>query len=76
MTISEYIKANDLSVRLVAQKMGVRRQAIEAYGKQFVPTEKTLTKIAKAMTELGVPTTVVDIFKATHSVNEGGDRKK
>lgn len=66
MTISEYIKARGLSVRLVAQKMGVRRQAIENYGKLFTPTEKTLTKLATAMTALGAHTTVVDIFNATH----------
>lgn len=30
------------------------------------PTTKTLTKVATAMTALGVPTTVVDLFQATH----------
>lgn len=66
MTISSYIRSKGLSVRLVAQKMGVRRQAIENYGKLFNPTEKTLTKVATAMTALGVPTTVVDLYQATH----------
>lgn len=70
MTISDYIRSKGLTVRLVAQKMGVRRQAIENYGRQFNPTEKTLTKVAKAMTELGAPTTVVDIFKATHPLSD------
>lgn len=66
MTVKEYIIKRGLSVRLVAQKMGVRRQAVDKYGKVYAPTEKTLTRIAAAMTELGAPTTVVDLFTATH----------
>lgn len=67
MSISNYIRSKGLTVQLVAQKMGVRRQAIDNYGRLFNPTEKTLTKVATAMTALGVPTTVVDIFTATHN---------
>lgn len=66
MTVKEYIVKRGLSVRLVAQKMGVKRQAVEKYGKEYSPTEKTLTKIATAMTALGAPTTVLDLFTATH----------
>lgn len=66
MTIGDYIRSKGLSVQLVAQKMGVRRQAVEKYGKEYSPTEKTLTKVATAMTALGAPTTVVDLFQATH----------
>ena len=36
MTISDYIRSKGLTVRLVAQKMGVRRQAIENYGRQLL----------------------------------------
>lgn len=70
MAISDYIRSKGLSVQLVAQKMGVRRQTVEQYGKGDCPTEKTLTKVATAMTGLGAPTTVVDIFKATHPTTD------
>lgn len=66
MTVSEFIKRKGLTVRLVAQEMGVTRQAIEQYGKQFVPTAKTLKRLAQAMTVLGVPTTPADIVAATY----------
>lgn len=64
MTVSGYIKSKGLTVQLVAQKMRVRRQAIENYGKKFTPTARTLGRVATAMTELGVPTTVIDILNA------------
>lgn len=66
ISISDYIRVRGLTVRLVAQKMGVRRQAIDNYGRLFNPTTKTLEKVATAMTALGAPTTVIDILKATH----------
>lgn len=61
MTMNEYAKSRGLTVRLISQKMSVSRQAVEQYGKQHMPTVKVLEKIAKAMTELGAPTTVVDL---------------
>lgn len=67
MTLTNYIKTRGLTVRLVSQRLGVSRQTVAQYGNNFFPTEKTLTKIAKAMTELGAPTTVVDLFTAIHN---------
>ena len=59
--LAKYIENKGLTVKLVSQQMGVSRQAIEKYGKDFTPTAKTLNKIATAMTELGVPTTPIDL---------------
>ena len=61
MTFKEYVKARGLTIRLVSQKAGMTRQAIENYGKKFTPTVKTLQKLADAMTELGAETKVVDL---------------
>ena len=61
MYLKTYIKSKGLTLNLVAQEMGVKRQALAKYGKEFVPTSKTLKKVADAMTTLGVPTTVVDL---------------
>lgn len=66
MTIEEYIKSRGLTTRVVAQKMGVTRQAIQQYGTKFEPTTKTYEKIAKAMTELGAATTVVDLIQVLY----------
>ena len=60
-----YPKSNKgLSVTIVAQAIGVSRQAVSKYGRKNKPTYKTLKKIADAMTDMGVPTTVVEIFAA------------
>lgn len=64
MQISEFIKSKGLSAKIVAQALGVSRQAISQYGRRDKPTYKTLKKIADAMTDMGVPTTVVEIFTA------------
>ncbi len=69
MKIYEYIKKRGLTVRLVAQKMGVTRQAIHQYNDEFQPTTTTLLKIANAMTELGAETRVVDLVAAMYSEN-------
>ena len=66
MTIEEYIKSRGLITSVVAQKMGVTRQAIQQYGTKFTPTAKTLEKIAKAMTELGAETKVVDLVQVLY----------
>ena len=59
--LAEYIKAKGLTVQLVAQQMGVRDKTLYAYGRGDTPTVKTLQKLAKALTELGVPTTAVEL---------------
>lgn len=69
MTIEKYIKSRGLTVRLVAQKMGVTRQAIVKYGTKFTPTARTLDKLAKSMTELGAETKVVDLVKVLYDTN-------
>lgn len=61
MNLTEYLKSKGLTLSLVAQEMGISRQALENYGKKFTPTAKTLKKVATAMTNLGVPTTAVDL---------------
>ena len=66
MTMNEYAKSRGLTISLIAQKMGVSKQAVSLYGIKFVPTAKTLERTAKAMTELGAPTTVVDLFAALY----------
>ena len=66
MTMKEYAKSRGLTISLIAQKMGVSKQAVSLYGIKFVPTAKTLERTAKAMTELGAPTTVVDLFAALY----------
>lgn len=62
MDLTEYIKSKGLTTRLVAQEAGISRQALNQYGKAFTPSAKTLKKIATAMTNLGVETTVVDLI--------------
>ena len=61
MDLVGYIKSKGLTLTLVAQEAKVSRQALSQYGKRFVPTNKTLKKVADAMTALGVPTNVVDL---------------
>ena len=70
MTIEKYIKSRGLTTKLVAQKVGITRQAIQHYGTKFTPTAKTLEKIAKAMTERGAETKVVDLVKVPHEKKE------
>lgn len=70
MTMNEYAKSRGLTISLIAQKMGVSKQAVSLYGIKFVPTAKTLERTAKAMTELGAPTTVVDLFAVLYPKEE------
>ncbi len=66
MTMNEYAKSRGLRAALIAQKLGVTRQCIEQYGDVRKPTVTTLEKIARAMTELGAKTTVVDLVAALY----------
>lgn len=68
MRIAEYIRFRGLTVTLVAQKMKVSKQSISQYGREYghTPTAKSLEKVANAMTELGAPTTVVDLVAAQY----------
>lgn len=70
MTMNEYAKSRGLTVPLIAQKLGVSRQAVAQYGNGYVPTAKVLEKTAHAMTELGAPTTVVDLVAALYEKKE------
>ncbi len=70
MTMSEYAKSRGLTVKIISQKLGVSRQAVSLYGKGHLPTTKVLEKIARAMTELGAPTTVVDLVAALYEEGE------
>lgn len=63
MTLEQYIRERGLTVRLVGQKCGVRRQTLYQYGKKYRPTVKTCEKIAQAMTELGAKTEPIDIIQ-------------
>lgn len=62
MKMTVYIRKRGLTPRAVAQKIKVRRQALEQYGNKYMPRVETMEKVANAMTELGAPTTVVDIL--------------
>ena len=73
MKMSEYAKSRGLTISLIYQKMGVSKQAVSLYGVKNVPTTKTLEKTAKAMTELGAPTTVVDLFAALYTDKKEAD---
>lgn len=66
MTMCEYLKRRGLMVKTVAQHLGVSTQAISKLGINYTPTAKTLRKVAAAMTELGAPTTVVDLTAALY----------
>lgn len=66
MTMDEYARSRNLLVPLIAQKMGVTRQAVHDLGVSHAPTLRTLEKVSKAMTELGAPTTVVDLVAALY----------
>ena len=63
--MARYIKSHGLTLTEVAAKAGVTRQALAQYGDDFSPTVKTLAKVAKAMTELGVPTTTAELVNIT-----------
>lgn len=77
MKLNEYIKSRGLSVRIVGQKMGVTRQCMGKYGTAYTPTVKTLEKMARAMTELGAKTTVVDLITNVYSAKyEEPDEKE
>lgn len=65
-TMTKYITERGLTTKLVAQKAGVTRQAIQQYGTKFTPTARTLEKLAKAMTELGAETKVLDLVRVLY----------
>lgn len=74
MTMNEYAKSRGLTVQLIAQKLGMSRQAISRYGAdEYHPTVTTLEKLARAMTELGASTTVVDLVAALYEKKEQED---
>lgn len=66
MTLRRFIKQKGLRVSTVAQHIGVTRQALEQYGRDNYPTARTLKRVAQALTELGAPTTVVDLVAAVY----------
>lgn len=70
MTMNEYAKSRGLTVQLIAQKLGVSRQCVSQYGDERKPTVTTLEKVARAMTELGASTTVVDLVAALYKNKE------
>ncbi len=62
-----YIRSRGLLVKTVAQKVGTSSQNISKIGENNVtPNLKTLERVAKAMTELGAPTTVVALTVAIY----------
>lgn len=64
MSMTKYLHSKGLLAANVAQQMGVTRQALQAYGKDTMPTSRTLIKVAKAMAELGVKVTPAAIYSA------------
>ncbi len=79
MTLKEFVNSKGLRVSTVSQQMGVSRQALDNYGTgDYYPTVKTLKKIAQALTDLGAPTTVVELVAAVYgdgvdNTNVGGE---
>ena len=74
MTANDYIRSRGLVPAVVSQKMGVSRQCIDQWGKTRNPTAKSIQRLAKAMTDLGVPTSIVDIVAAVYDEKlESGD---
>lgn len=63
MSFVEFVKTKGLTAALVAEQMGVSRQAFCQYGVDFIPTLTTCKKIVKAMNELGAKVTVVDLVE-------------
>ena len=56
---------------MIAQQMGVSRQLFNCWVRgEKNPTARTLVRIAKAMTELGAPTTAKDIVPLFGAYNE------
>lgn len=66
MRMCEYLKSRSLTVKVVAQEMGISNQAVSKMGVEYAPTAKTLKKVAQAMTNLGVPTTAADLVEALY----------
>lgn len=66
MRIVDYIRSRGLIASHVAQKSGITRQSLDQYGTKYTPTARSLEKVAKAMTELGAETTVVDLVSALY----------
>lgn len=67
--IARHIKSKGLTLSAVAEKAGITRQALTQYGEEFSPTLKSLEKVARAMTELGVPTTTIDLVNIVTKYN-------
>ena len=79
MTMTEYAQSRGLNCSLIAKQAGITRQSVQQIGIDGrSPTHKRLTKITTAMTELGAPTTVVQLFSALYSGSpqENGDENK
>lgn len=77
MTIATFARSRGLTAGMIAQKMGVSREMVYLYGKDKMPTVRTMERIAKAMTDLGVPTTPVEVFAAlTTKAPEAPDESK
>lgn len=64
MRLYDYISEKGLSPRLVAQALGISKQTLNKYGRDSEPTLATLKKISIAMTDMGVPTTVIELYSA------------
>lgn len=67
----EYIKERGLTQTHIAQQMGVSRQSFNCWVRgEKNPTARTLVRIAKAMTDLGAPTTAKDIVPYFGAYND------
>lgn len=63
----KYLRSRGLRVKTLAQELKVSNQAISKLGENGVsPNIKTLHSIATALTNLGFPTTVVDLVKVLY----------
>ncbi|HIU79517.1 MAG TPA: hypothetical protein IAC67_01210 [Candidatus Coproplasma excrementipullorum] len=60
----DYANQRDIPMKLLAQQMGVSTKYLYKIGDTRTPTARTIGKIALAMTELGAPTTSLQLFAA------------
>ena len=67
MTMAKFVKSKGLTVAIVANQMGVSRQALSLYGHGRNPRATTLLRVVKAMNELGVPTTMPELVSALYT---------
>ena len=68
--IALYLRAYGLSIKAVAQEMGVTDATVYTIGVRHQPSVATFERLAAAMTNLGVPKTTVDVMNDLYCAPE------